>query len=128
MTRTFDIVVVDDDPTTGDVICAILDDEGYRTRRFTEGGAALAAVRSNPPDLVVLDWLMRGAMQGEVLFSAIRQSPMAGDIPVLVCTAEVRILESHPWLRDVRTEVVTKPFDLDDLVDVVAQLIRPGQC
>ena len=62
---THDILVVDDEQDIRALICGILDDEGYRTRDVGDAEAALAAVRSRVPDLVILDvWLQGSTLDG----------------------------------------------------------------
>ncbi|HEX3246353.1 MAG TPA: response regulator [Chloroflexota bacterium] len=122
--ENFPVVVVDDDATTGEVICAILEGEGYPTTYFMDGATALSAVQAARPALVTLDWRLRGAMTGEELFRALRQSADTASIPILICTAEAHLLERQPTLRGRATEVVTKPFDLDDLLTVVSRLAQ----
>ena len=118
------VVVVDDDPTTGELICAILESEGYRTTYFRDGAMALSAVQAAHPALVTLEWRIRGEMTGEDLFQALRKSADTARIPILVCTADAHLLERQPNLRGRRSDVVAKPFDLDDLISVVTRLIQ----
>jgi CheY-like chemotaxis protein len=120
----FPVVVVDDDATLGELMCAILEGEGYRTTYFNDGAMALSAVQAAHPALVTLDWRLRGAMTGEDLFRALRQSADTASIPILICTAEAHLLERQPSLRGRATDVVTKPFDLDDLLTVVTRLAQ----
>jgi DNA-binding response OmpR family regulator len=50
-----DIVIVEDNRAVAEVVTAVLDEEGYRTRTFYEGRTALAALIAQPPALVLLD-------------------------------------------------------------------------
>jgi two-component system phosphate regulon response regulator PhoB len=119
-----DVVVVDDDSTTGDVICAILHAEGYRTRLYTDGLSAIVSIRARLPRLVMMDWLIRGPMRGETLFETLRRSPDTAGLPILVCTTESHLLERQPMLRADGADILTEPFEIDDLIALVGRLIR----
>jgi DNA-binding response OmpR family regulator len=121
---TEEIVVVDDDSTTGDVICAILEVEGYTARLHVDGASALASIRSNRPRLVLFDWLIRGPMGGDELFYSLRSSEDTAAIPILICTTESHLLERVPALQGDHAAVLTKPFELDELIEVVGRLIN----
>ncbi len=118
------IVVVDDDPTICEVICAILDGEGYQTSSFGDAASALSALTSSPPSLVLIDWLIRGSMNGEALFRAIKGSPETAALPILICTAGAHLLETASDLRESGVDVLPKPVELEDLLQTVARLVR----
>lgn len=61
------ILVVDDEPTIGEVVSAYLQRAGYETRVAADGHAALAAVAERSPDLVVLDLMLPGVDGLEVM-------------------------------------------------------------
>jgi len=117
-------VVVDDDPTICEVICAILDGEGYQTSSFGDAASALKALTSCPPSLVLIDWLIQGSMDGEALFRALKGSPETAGLPILICTAGAHLLETAPGLRETGVDVLPKPFELEDLLKTVARLVR----
>jgi DNA-binding response OmpR family regulator len=118
-----DVIVVDDDSTTGDVICAILNGEGYVTTLYTEAVRALAAIRSSPPRLVIFDWILRGDIGGDMLFHDLRSTADTAAIPILICTTMSNLLEQVPTLQNDHTEVLTKPFELEDLISTVGKLL-----
>ena len=55
------VLVVDDEPTIGEVVARYLERAGYRTRVAGDGPHALALCAQSPPDLVVLDIMLPGA-------------------------------------------------------------------
>src|SRR4051794_41537134 len=61
------ILVVDDEPTIGEVVSAYLRRAGYETRIAADGYAALAAVDERSPDLIVLDLMLPGIDGLEVM-------------------------------------------------------------
>jgi CheY-like chemotaxis protein len=52
------ILVVDDEAGVASLLAELLADEGYRTVTARDGTEALDAVRAQPPDLVITDWMM----------------------------------------------------------------------
>src|SRR5262249_61329546 len=61
------VLVVDDEPTIGEVVPAYLERAGYETRVAADGHAALAAVAERSPDLIVLDLMLPGLDGLEVM-------------------------------------------------------------
>jgi CheY-like chemotaxis protein len=109
------ILVVDDDPTTADVIGAVLEPSRFEVRSATDGADALAVIAEWPPNLVLLDLTMP-RMGGEEFAQRYREMPppraplvvvsVAHDAPVRALRIEARL-------------VVPKPFDLGLLAHLV---------
>lgn len=71
------IVVADDEPDMGLIITRFLSAAGHTARWSGDGRAALAAIRTHPPDLVTTDALMP-EMTGPDLVAAVRADPSSG--------------------------------------------------
>src|SRR3954464_7177541 len=67
MTARGSVLVVDDEPTIGEVVGRYLERAGYATRVARDGRSALAAVDRERPDLVVLDLVLPGVDGLEVM-------------------------------------------------------------
>jgi CheY-like chemotaxis protein len=116
------ILVVDDDPDTLEVECALLESRGCRLTCVESVEAAVAAIRKDPPDLVITDCAMP-IQDGFDLLHRIKEDPTLGAIPTLMVTAH-----ANPDLRDRALEegvdaFLTKPVDPQRLVEVVGDLI-----
>ena len=116
------ILVVDDDPDTLEVECAVLENQGYRLVCVESVEAAVAAIRMNPPDLVITDCAMP-IEDGFDLIHRIKAQPEFDAIPTLMVTAH-----ANPELRDRALQegfdaFLTKPVDPARLVKVVEELI-----
>ena len=116
------ILVVDDDPDTLEVECAVLESQGYRLVCVESVEAAVAAIRMNPPDLVITDCAMP-IEDGFDLIHRIKAQPEFDAIPTLMVTAH-----ANPELRDRALQegfdaFLTKPVDPARLVKVVEELI-----
>jgi CheY-like chemotaxis protein len=116
------ILVVDDDPDTLEVECALLESQGYKLICVESVEAAVAAMRRQAPDLVITDCAMP-LQDGFDLLHRIKQDPELEAIPTLMVTAH-----ANPDLRDRAFEegvdaFLTKPVDPARLVKVVGDLI-----
>lgn len=113
------ILVVDDDPDLRRVLTLALTDEGYDVRAAPDGRAALDLLATWRPGVILLD-LMMPVLDGWGFRSRQLATPGAEDVPVIIISAA----------RDVRVEalrpaaVVPKPFNLQLLLDAVADLAR----
>jgi CheY-like chemotaxis protein len=80
------ILVVEDHPTMREAMRLVLEGEGFMIQEASDGDAALAMVRSDPPDLVFLDLNIPGASGAEVL-SALKGDPATAGVRVIIVTA-----------------------------------------
>lgn len=119
------IAVVNDDTAFLQLMQDALEGEGYRVRlHFTTDGVEDAIARERP-DLMVLDIVMDLRDAGLRLLRAIRGRRGPGDLPVIVCSADVAFLRGHAGeLAALGCAVVEKPFELDALLARVAAMIR----
>lgn len=121
------IVVINDTPQLLDLFVDLLSDEGYRvtTDRFTmETGQLLASVKEQRPDLIVLDLIVNDEQLGWQFLQMLKMDRGTRKIPVIVCSAAVRLVtELQPHLQDMNVAVVLKPFDVDHLLEVIADVL-----
>lgn len=114
------ILVVDDDSDLREAIGELLCEEGYPTRLFESGSAALEALRAGErPQLILLDLVMPGMSGWEFLEAQLRDDALR-DIPVVVLTAS----HGAPARRIAAQEVLLKPVALGDLMQAVERNAR----
>ena len=117
-----DVLVVDDEAVACDLICEILDDGGYTTRRAHNGREALDRIREQKPDAMFLD-LMMPEMDGFAVIEALRGTD-AASIPIIVVTAKDLTQEEEQYLAAHVNRVVQKgTLDPDDLVVTLREAI-----
>jgi DNA-binding response OmpR family regulator len=114
------VLVVDDEPMLRATLGQVLTDEGYVVDLAIDGNDALAHVHAARPDAILLDLLMPG-MNGRQFLQELRAEPAFADIPVLIMTAVHGLNVNLATLG--ASEVVEKPFDVDDLLNKVALAI-----
>jgi DNA-binding response OmpR family regulator len=117
------ILVVDDEPTIGEVVELYLRREGFQVVTAVDGAAALAAVERARPALVVLDLMLPGLTGLEVL----RRLRAAGNLPVILLTARGEEADRVVGLELGADDYVTKPFSNRELVARVKAVLRRAQ-
>ncbi len=114
------VLVVDDEPNVRQVICTLLQEEGFDVIQAADGVECLRQEHDQHPDLVVLDILMPHKDGRE----ACRQLREASDIPILVLTALPKDKELVSRFADGADDYITKPFDNGELVARIRALLR----
>ena len=114
------VFVVDDEQDLLDVTTFVLESEGFRVKTARHGAEALELLCSGTrPELVLLDMMMP-VMNGWEFLEAIARIPALRGIPIVVLTAAGSL--GVPGV----TEVLRKPFDLEDLMEVVERHAGKG--
>ena len=117
------ILVVEDDPDIADLMRRYLLKAGFAVDVLASGDEALEAVRSSPPDLLVLD-LMLPRMSGLELCRAVRDTPQTADLPVIMVTARSDESDRIAGLDLGADDYLAKPFSPGELVARVRALLR----
>jgi two-component system response regulator ResD len=116
------VLVVDDEPTIGEVVARYLERAGYSTRVAGDGPHALALCAESPPDLVVLDIMLPGIDGLEVMRRLREHQPTPAR--VILLTARGREAERIVGLRRGADDYVVKPFSPGELVARVEAVLR----
>ena len=116
------VVVIgeDDEPIALLLRDAISDEPGYQAVVVADGALVLETVRQVHADLLILDIMMPG-LNGLEVWDRVREDPGVRDMPVLFVSANVPQFDSEFQRRNINT-VLTKPFDLNDLLERVRSL------
>jgi CheY-like chemotaxis protein len=108
------VLIVDDEPDIRATVSAMLEIEGYDVAEAANGADALAAVESDPPDVILLDMRMP-VLDGWGFAAEMRRRNHA--IPIVVMTAA---RDAARWAGEVAAAAfVAKPFGYDDLIAAV---------
>jgi DNA-binding response OmpR family regulator len=116
------ILVVDDEPELRQMLRRYLTAEEFEATEATDGEEALRAIRSAPPDLVVLDVGLPG-MDGFTVLQEIRKGT---DVPVIMLTARAEEVDRVVGLTVGADDYVTKPFSPRELVARIRAVLRRG--
>ncbi len=114
------ILVVDDESGVLEVVEYILADLGYSVVSAINGRAALARIKENKPDLIVLDFMMP-VMDGAEFLKALREDPACREIPVIMTSAlpEKNIKEKCSGF-DI---FLRKPYKYEHLIEAIEALL-----
>lgn len=118
------VLVVDDDPNIRIVLRDLLEEHGYRVLEAGDGQTALDTLRASPQRLVVLlDYTLPRLNGGGILLAVENEGLFPRHRFALVTAArETLSLDSARRLTALRVPIMRKPFELDDLLALVAKM------
>ena len=115
-----DILVVDDELDIRDLVAGVLEDEGYGTRTAGDSDAALEAIATRRPSLVLLDvWLHGSRLDGLDLLDEIKRRDPT--LPVLVISGHGNLDTAVAAIRRGAADFIEKPFEAERLLLLVAR-------
>lgn len=109
------VLIVDDVPMNVQVVASLLSKEDYQLAAAVNGEQALAAVREDPPDLVLLDVMMPG-MDGFEVCRRLKGDARTVDIPVIFLTARAEEEDLVKGFELGAVDYVNKPFTPSELL------------
>ena len=120
------IVFAEDDDALRRMTEDVLASAGHEVRAVTNGNDALAEVRRDVPDLVVLDYRM-GEPDGFEVCRQLKEDPRVAHVPVLILTAQGEIEYRLGGFEAGADDYLAKPFDPRELRARVEALLRQAQ-
>lgn len=116
------ILAVDDDPTIQQLLVVNLELEGYQVILASDGEEALARIRSDRPDAVLLD-VMMPILDGLEVCRASKADPETAAIPIVMLSAKAQESDLVAG-NDVGADAyLTKPFDPLELIETVRRFV-----
>ena len=123
------ILIIDDQNQLLSLMRRILEDENYQVHILQDGNDAYTKMKVLLPDLLILD-LKLGGISGKDVLKQLKEDAVTAEIPVIVYTAAV--LEADEVAKDIEVDpvlyqkvyLIRKPFDLDDLLALVEQVVN----
>ena len=122
------ILVVEDDPDLGDTIVSFLKEEGLDAKLARDGDQAMRLVDQLSPSAMILD-LMMPRRDGFSVLRELRADGRIANLPVIVVTAIFGLSERLYATELGAADYVTKPFELDELLERVRNVLasRPEE-
>ncbi len=114
------ILIVEDDDDTAEVVCTLLNEAGYNAVSVDRGEAALTEIASTSPDLVLLDLNLPDINGLDVL----RQVRERSFLPMIVLSGFTKERDKVNALEAGADDYLSKPFSPDELVARVKALLR----
>ena len=119
------VLVVDDEPTIGEIVCRYLQRAGFEARSVLDGAQALAISAHHRPDLVILDIMLPGIDGLEVMRRLHEsQDPTHPRPAVILLTAKGEESDRIVGLRRGADDYVVKPFSPAELLARVEAVLR----
>jgi DNA-binding response OmpR family regulator len=116
------VLIADDEANIVISLEFLMKREGHRVTVARDGEAALAAIRAEPPDLVLLDVMMPGKSGFEVC-QAVRADESLAGVKILMLSAKGRDTDLAKGSALGADAYMTKPFSTRELADKVRELL-----
>jgi two-component system, OmpR family, response regulator MprA len=114
------ILVIEDETRIADLLRRGLTYEGFRVNVAGDGLTGLAKARDDPPDLVILDWMLPGLDGLEVC----KRLRAAGPVPIIMLTAKESVPDRVAGLNAGADDYMVKPFAFDELLARIRAQLR----
>ena len=118
------ILIIEDEDNIAVALEFLMTRDGHSHRRLSTGRDALAAIRQDHPDLVLLD-IMLPDVSGYQIVQELRADPGLRDVRVLMMTARGSVIERKKGLALGADGFLAKPFELSELRGEIARLLGP---
>ncbi|MFQ5885650.1 MAG: response regulator [Anaerolineae bacterium] len=125
--KAYQILLVDDDLDFVKATKLVLESVGYKVTIAGNGKEALAQMRAEKPDLLILDIIMKTPLEGVAVSQAMWEDDELREIPIIMvsCIAS----SEHAWLFPTDgylhcIDFLFKPFKPSDLLDSVRRLLK----
>ncbi|HEY8038632.1 MAG TPA: sigma-54 dependent transcriptional regulator [Polyangiaceae bacterium] len=115
------VLIVDDEPNLRKILSAQLSRDGYDVMTAEDGEQGLAMLKEHHIDLVITDLKMPKVDGMTLLKKALEEEP---DLPIVLVTAHGTIDTAVEALKSGAFDFVTKPFDKDEVRQIVAKALR----
>ena len=114
---------VDDDDTIREIEVYTLTQTGFEARGFADGNSMLETLKTEIPELIVLDIMLPGKDGVEVL-KEIRSDSQTAKIPVIMATAKGAEMDKIHGLDTGADDYLVKPFGMMEMVSRIKAVLR----
>lgn len=116
----YKVLIVEDEEQLASLLADYLQHAGYRTAQVRRGDEAIAAIRAEQPDLVLLDLMLPGKDGMEIC----RETRAFSDVPIIMVTARVEEIDRLLGLELGCDDYICKPFSPREVVARVKAVLR----
>jgi two-component system phosphate regulon response regulator PhoB len=117
------ILLVEDDRALAELLTYHFRREEFEVELTGDGEEAMLLAAENPPDLILLDWMIEGVSGIEVC-RRLRRRTQTANVPIIMLTARCEEADRIRGLETGADDYVTKPFSPRELVARVAAVLR----
>jgi len=120
------IMVVDDNPDIVELLCKILEVNGFNVRCAYSGKDLFAGLEEQKPELIILD-IMMPQMDGFEVLTRLKEDSGTATIPVILLTAKVQYDDVLGGYKMGADYYITKPYTTSQLLKVINSLLNRDQ-
>jgi len=117
------VLIIEDDKDISNAIKEALQDDGFLTTQIFDGGNAIQAIRSETPDIILLD-IMLPNMNGIEIIKELKTINSIRDIPIIFVTAKSDIIDQVVGYELGAIDYVIKPFSMAILTRKISALLN----
>ncbi|MBF1996279.1 phosphate response regulator transcription factor PhoB [Serratia symbiotica] len=117
------ILVVEDEAPIREMVCLVLEQNGYQPMEAEDYGSAVMRLSEPFPDVVLLDWMLPGG-SGIQFIKHMKREALTRDIPVMMLTARGEEEDRVRGLEVGADDYITKPFSPKELVARIKAVMR----
>lgn len=117
------ILIVEDEPGIQELLVFNLTQAGFRALRAEDEPSAWRQISQNPPDLILLDWMLPNT-SGLLLARQFRSEAKTANIPIIMLTARGEEHDKILGLESGADDYITKPFSPRELVARIRAMLR----
>lgn len=117
------IAIIEDDKDILELVSLHLQKAGFKVKKFTDGESFFRYLRTDKPNLLVLD-LMLPDIDGLEICKSLRIDPKTKEIPIIILTAKIEETDKIIGLELGADDYITKPFSPRELVARVKAILR----
>lgn len=116
------ILVIDDEPDILTTIARRLIANQYQVMTAASGEEGLALARKDPPDLVLLDYIMPD-MSGDEVLQIFQKDAALRSVPVVMFTVDIKQMKTQAYRKFGATSCLIKPFKPSELLNKIRELL-----
>ena len=120
------VLIVEDEAALVTMLRYNLESQGYRVSEAVDGEEAILLVIEEPPDLILLDWMLP-SLSGIEVCRRIRRNESLRDVPIIMLTARGEDSDRVRGLDSGADDYITKPFSPRELMARLRAVLRRSQ-
>ena len=114
---------MEDEPAIQELLAFNVEQAGFQALRAEDADSAWQQIRSNAPDLILLDWMLPNT-SGVILAKQLRSDERTRDIPIIMLTARGAEHDKVLGLESGADDYITKPFSPRELMARIRAVLR----
>jgi len=117
------ILIVEDEPSQVEILKFNLKPEGFDVRVEMDGESGVQAAIEDPPDLILLDWMLPN-LTGIEICRQLRRNTQTREIPIIMLTARSEERDKVRGLDIGADDYITKPYSIKELIARIKSALR----